>query len=102
MESSSYTDRYLAMPCRLCRAPEETVHHHLVTACTHPQLIYFQGWMGPRLVEHNRCVTLGARAALLRANLHEAQLSAAELLEYDKVLTQPLDTTSASYRFTLY
>ena len=38
--------------------------------------------MEPRLVEQIRCVTLGARAALLRANHLEPQLSAADLLEY--------------------
>ena len=60
--------------------------------------------MQPRLVEQIRRVTVDARAAVIRAGIPEPQLTAGDLLECVRVLTQPgaLDPQSASHRFILY
>ncbi len=36
-----YAERFVAVPCRLCGAPEDTIYY-LVTECTHSSMLAFQ------------------------------------------------------------
>ena len=103
LKATPYAERFVATPCPLCGAPEESVYH-LVTECTHASMVALQGWLQPRVVAQVLTIATGAVGALRRAHEWASPQSVLEqaALDFLRAAPQSLDPSSASSRFLTY